>query len=181
MQTDHDGSKARKRMDPKKTRKTLTLKQEECVKEFNRTLLQISKAMYNKNKLDNDVISMKQKLEIGIKEVPLDIFERAGEYIWNYRKEIAEGDADKFLKKDYEEEVIQEIKKENDGVAEESEIQKILSLIKIVKKIWRSFNATEQSELIKKFQELLKQYATHEDCRRQIKKIDDKPEDSQNI
>lgn len=174
MERDPDGSVARKRMDPKKTRKALTVKQEECVKEFNRTLLQISKSMYNKNKLDGDIIEMKEQLEVALKEVPLDIFERAGEYIWRYREEIAAGKADEFLKKDYKEEVIAEVKKENDGNADETEIQRILAFITTVKRTWRFFNATEQSDIVKKFQELLKQYATHEDCRRQIKKIDEK-------
>lgn len=174
MQADHDGSVARKRMDPKKTRKTLLQKQEECVKEFNRTLAQISKSMYNKNKLDNDIIEMKEQLEVALKEVPLDIFERVGEYIWKYREDIAAGKAEDFLKKDYKEEVVAEVKNENDGNADETEIQRILAFITTVKRTWRFFNATEQGEIVKKFQDLLRHYATHEDCRRQIRKIDEK-------
>ena len=174
MQSDHDGSSARKRLDPKTARKTFVKKQEECISKFNRTLGQISKSLYNKNKLDTDILEMKEQLEVALKEVPLDIFERAGQYIWTYRKEIANGKVDEFLKKDYKEEVTKEVKKENDGYADESEIQRILAFITTIKRTWRFFNTTEQGEIVKKFQELLTQYATYEDCRRQIKLLDDK-------
>jgi hypothetical protein len=160
-------------MDSKRTRKDLIQKQEECVKLFNRILAQISKSMYNKNKLDNDIIEMKEQLEVALKEIPLDIFERAGEYIWKYREEIAASKVDEFLKKDYKEDVITEFKKEKNGNVDETEIQRILAFITTVKRTWRFFNSTEQGEIVKKFQELLKQYATHEDCRRQIRKIDE--------
>lgn len=159
-------------MDSKKNRKTLVQKQEECVKEFNRTLSQISKSMYNKNKLDNDILEMKEQLEVALKEVPLDIFERVGEYIWKYREDIAAGKADEFLKKDYKEEVMIEITKKSNENVDETEIQRILMFITTVKRTWRFFNAKEQDEIIAKFQDLLKHYATHEDCRRRIKKID---------
>jgi hypothetical protein len=179
MQADPDGSLARKKMDPKKTRKVLVQKQEECVKEFNRTLSQISKAMYNKNKLDNDILEMKEHLDVALKEVPLDIFERVGEYVWKYREEIAVGKIDNFIKKDYKEEVIAEMKKGADYNADESEIQRILTFITTVKRTWRFFNPNEQTDMTKKFQDLLRHYATHEDCRRQIKKIDDKLDENQ--
>lgn len=170
MQQD-DGSMARKKLDPKQKRKTLEQEQEKCVKEFNRTLAQIVKVTYNKNKLDNDIIEMKAQLEIGLKEVPQDIFERAGKYVWKYRELIAAGNSDEFLKKDYTEDVIDGIKEENDGTADESEVQKIMAFIKTIKKTSRAFNTTEKSDIMKKFQDMLKNYATYEDCRRQLKKI----------
>jgi len=161
---DEDGSRARRRIDPNKLRKTLEAKQDESVKEFCRTVQAIAKSMHNKNKQDTDLAELREHLTIAIKDMPLDLFERAGAYVWEYRDDIAKGNVDTFLKKDYKQEIA-------DEVEDESEVEKVAGLIGKIKRTWRFFNQVEQQDMISKFQTLVKHYAAYEGSRRELAKL----------
>lgn len=159
-----DGSLARRRADPNKTRKTLESSRDAALKDFNRTLKLIVKAMHTKQKQDMDLAELKSHLDIAISDAPLDVFERVGKYIWDYREDIAKSNVDEFMRKDYKKELEQE-------VTEESEITKFMELIQKIKRTWRLFNTVEQQDIIKKFQNLVKQYAIFEGCNRELLKL----------
>lgn len=159
-----DGSLARRRADPNKTRKTLESNKDAALKDFNRTLMLIVKAMHTKQKQDMDIAELNEHLKIAIKDAPLDLFERVGKYIWEYREDIAKSNVDAFMKKDYKDEIEQEI-------TEESETTKIVEMIQKIKRTWRLFNSVEQQDIIKKFQNLVKQYAVFEGCKRELLKL----------
>lgn len=165
---DEDGSRARRRIDPNKLRKTLEDTQDVAVKEFCRTVQAIAKSMHNKNKQDTDLAELREHLTIAIKDMPLDLFERAGSYVWQYREDISKGNVDTFLKKDYKEEIANEVE-------DESEIEKVAGLISKIKRTWRFFNAVEQQDMISKFKTLIKHYAAYEGARRELLKLMETP------
>ncbi len=150
-------------MESKNSKKALQAKQHAAVTDFCKTLQGIVKSMHTKNKADADIAQMREQMTIAVKEVPLDIFLRAGKHVWTYRADIAKGDVQSFLTNDYQKEIEGEIE-------DVSEKEQVTELIKKIKRTWRFFNTTEQEDMIKKVQNLVKQYAIYEAAKRELEK-----------
>ena len=152
-------------MESKNSKKVLLAKQSAAVTDFCKTIQGMVKSMHTKNKADADIAQMREQMTIAIKEVPVDIFLRAGKHVWTYREDIAKGEVKSFLENDYQKEIEGE-------VADESEKEQVTNLIKKIKRTWRFFNTTEQADMIKKVQNLVKQYAIYESAKRELEKMD---------
>jgi hypothetical protein len=144
--------------------KELVATQDKCIKNFCRTLQGIVKSMHNKNKQDMDLAEMREHLSIGVKDAPLEIFKKAGSHIWKYREDIYNSNVDEFLKKDYSEEIAEE-------VSDEKEVKKAHDLIAKIKRTWRFFNNGEKEDMIERCQNLVRQYAIYEDAARKIEAL----------
>ena len=167
---EEDGSLARRRVDPRKKKKELRAQRDKAVKEFCRTMLLMAKAMHTKNKQDYDLSELYEQLKIGVKDVPLDLMEVAGEHISNNREDIAKGNVKEFMKRDYTKEIKEGLEREN--IRDTSEFEKVQMLITKIKRTWRYFNAVEQGDMTKKLQNMLKQYATWVHTKRELKKLE---------
>jgi hypothetical protein len=144
------------------SRKELIAKQDAAVKDFCRTLSAIAKSMHNKNKADTDLSELREHLSVAIKDVPLDIFLEAGKHVWDNRKDIFAGSIEGFLKNDYKKEITGYVK-------DESEQEYYGQMVAKIKRTWRFFNTDEKAEMIKKVQNLVKQYAIYEAAKRELK------------
>lgn len=151
-------------MESKNARRDLIAKQDAVVKDFLRTLTGIVKAMHNKNKQDSEITEIKELMSIAVKDLPLDTFLQAGQHVWNYRADIAAGNIEAFLKNDY--------KKEIEGyIEDDSEKEHYSQMVAKIKRTWRFFNAEEQADIVKKVQNMLKQYANYESTKRELEKL----------
>ena len=165
-----DGTIARRRVDPRKKRKQLRKQRDDSIKDFCRTILQIARAMHTKNKQDLDLSELYEQLKIGIKDTPMDVFEPAGEYVWDNRVHIGKGDMKKFMKRDYTKDIKEGLAK--DDIRDSSEVEKVQLLITKIKRTWRLFNSVEQGDKTKKLQNLLKQRAIWMHSVKALKKMD---------
>lgn len=165
-----DNSSGKRKQDPRQLRKKYQKDCDNAVKKFCRTLLLIAKAMHSKNKLDNDINELYEQLKIAVRDIPMDVFELAGEYVWENRENIAKGNMKEFLRKDYKEEIETEIAKGN-HISDSADVESVQKLISKIKRTWRLLNDTEQKDMTKKLQTLLEQYATWEGRRRLLKKL----------
>jgi hypothetical protein len=146
------------------SKKELRATQNTCVKKFCKTLQGIVKSLHNKNKQDMDLAEMREHLVVGVKEMPMDLFKRAGAHIWTYRDDIYNSNVEEFLKRDFQKELAEEID-------DESEIEKAQQLIHKIKRTWRYFNNSEKEDIIERCQELVRQYAIYENAARVLENL----------
>jgi len=126
-----------------------------AITEFNRTIKQLATIAVNMNKNNADVCRMKDRIDLGIEYVPRVFIELAGPKIFEFRKEISEGNLTHFLDLDFDSKYSDDINKANqEGI----DASKLINTFKIN---WINLNKSEQSVIINKTQTLLSAYCKY--------------------
>ena len=153
-----------------KSRNTLQDTVNTAVKNFCQDMTFIIDVVYGKNKKDNLLIDVRDKFVVIRKENPNGIVEVAGPYIWKYREQIKNKDANFFLHNTFENDIINS----QGGVAEITPIDDITVILNKCKLTWHTFQKIEQDTIMKHVQNLLRSYATYVSATKEIAKIDNK-------
>lgn len=146
-------------MNKQKNRTALTNSQDKSVTNFISNLNVILNAVYQKNKKDDDMNSLRDKFNVVRKENPNGLVEMAGPSIWKYREKIKDENVNFFLNNSFEEDIKEA--QEKASVAEISEFEDVPVLLNKAKRAWHSFTLIEQQTIIKTIKTILQSYATY--------------------
>ena len=136
------------------SRKGLEKTRDDAIKNFCSSLRKLTVNLYNKNKKDNDIHELKEKVKIATKDAPITVIQNAGAHIWGYRDIIRKGDLDQIITDNHDKTVKGE-------VSDEEELQKVNLLITKIKRTWRFFNESEKNEIKKLAKKLVESYASY--------------------
>jgi hypothetical protein len=135
---------------------------------FNADLTSIVNAVYSKNKKDDEIISIKDKLSIARKENPVGLIEIAGPHIWKYREQIERENISFFIRNNFENDIIEASKE----IAEITEFEKTSVLLDKAKSVWHMLLKEEQIHMIKLIKSLLQHYSTYLSASKKLKEIE---------
>ena|SRR5271170_5611732 len=114
-------------------------------------------ATHEKNRKDNDIISIRDGFLVARRENPEVVMLQIAPYLWKYRQDIINKNFNKLLNNDYEEE-ISEI---TGSLPEYSNFDKVTSIMQKIKRSWHLFSSAEQNIIQTKFIKLISHYATY--------------------
>jgi len=152
---------------PEIKKKDVINAREASVSEFAANLNVIITSIHQKNKRDDDMQAIKDKIDVVRKENPVGLIEMAGPYLWKYKEKIGSENVSFFLNNSFEEDI--EKAREESQLAEITEYEEIPALLNKVKRTWHSFTPPEQQIIVKRIKALLANYAKYLSASRTLK------------
>ncbi len=134
-------------------RKSLVNQKEESATKFCKNLRYLMNCLYLKNKKDDDILQMQERVRIATQTNPITVIQTAGPYFYKYRNQLAKRDMNFFLspETDFRNDVA-EANRTNGG---DIDVDSTPEVVQKMRETWSQYSSPERNVIMQKAVEML--------------------------